>query len=219
MLVHGGRSIALLLAGVLVVGVPASAVGFDRAMRGGAGPLLPAYGEYDWPVRGQVIRPFEPPSSEYGPGHRGIDIAAQVGSAVRAANRGRVAFAGWVAGSLYVSIDHPDGIRTTYSWLSAISVRTGDAVRIGQIIGSTGPGHPGILPPHLHFGARLGDVYMDPLLLLGEGSVVGLIHLAPLDPSGSFVPAPIPAPAARGPPLSGRLFVESLADTWAHRAP
>jgi murein DD-endopeptidase MepM/ murein hydrolase activator NlpD len=94
-----------------------------------------------------------------------------------------VAFAGWVAGSLFVSIDHPDGVRTTYSWLSAVSVSARDQVRAGQTIGATGSGHPGLMPPHLHFGARVGDVYVDPLLLLGRGSLVGLIHLGPLDGS------------------------------------
>ena len=143
----------------------------------------PAYGTYEWPVRGSVILPFELPGTPYGPGHRGIDIAAPFGSPVRAAGPGRVAFAGWVAGSLYVSIDHPDGVRTTCSWLSAVSVRAGDEVRAGQPIGATGSGHPGRLPPHVHFGARVGDLYIDPLLLLGEGSLIGLIHLAPLEGS------------------------------------
>jgi murein DD-endopeptidase MepM/ murein hydrolase activator NlpD len=165
----------------------------------------PAYGTYVWPVRGPVILPFEPPDTPYGPGHRGIDIAAPIGSPVRAAGPGRVAFAGWVAGSLFVSIDHPDGVRTTYSWLSAVSVGAGDRVRAGQAIGATGSGHPGRVPPHLHFGARVGDVYVDPLLLLGEGSLVGLIHLAPLDESVLVTVSRIAVldnrgPASRGPP-------------------
>jgi murein DD-endopeptidase MepM/ murein hydrolase activator NlpD len=143
----------------------------------------PAWGTYSWPVRGPVIHPFESPTTPYGPGHRGIDIAAPIGSTVRAAGGGRVAFAGWVAGSLFISIDHADGVRTTYSWLSAASVAAGDQVRAGQAIGATGSGHPGRTPPHLHFGARVGEVYIDPLLLLGGGSLVGLFHLAPLDGS------------------------------------
>jgi murein DD-endopeptidase MepM/ murein hydrolase activator NlpD len=196
-------SVAVLVAGIVVVRTPVSAVGIERAVRAGPGVSAPAYGTYEWPVRGEVIRSFEPPSSEYGPGHRGIDIAAPVGSVVRSAGAGWVAFAGWVAGSLYVSVEHPDGIRTTYSWLSGISVRTGDAVERGQAIGLTGPGHPGIQPSHLHFGARVGEVYIDPMLLLGGGSVVGLIHLAPLDPSSAFVASRILSPAARESPLSG----------------
>jgi murein DD-endopeptidase MepM/ murein hydrolase activator NlpD len=72
------------------------------------------------------------------------------------------------------------GVRTTYSWLSAIGVKKGDAVARGQVIGKTGHGHPEMSTPHLHFGARIGETYIDPMTLLEPGRVVGLIHLAPL---------------------------------------
>jgi murein DD-endopeptidase MepM/ murein hydrolase activator NlpD len=148
--------------------------------RGIGAPAAPAYGTYRWPVSGVVIRGFEPPPGPYQPGHRGIDIAAAFGTILVAAQDGVVAFAGWIGGSLFVSIDHPDGVRTTYSWLSAITVHRGEAVTIGQPIGATGHGHPDVPIPHLHFGARVGDTYIDPMLLLSGGSVSGLIHLAPL---------------------------------------
>lgn len=143
----------------------------------------PVPGSYSWPVVGPIIRGFTAPPNQYGAGHRGIDIAVPFGTPVRAANDGVVAFAGWVGGSLYVSIDHPDGVRTTYSWLSQIAVVTGQAVRTGDVIGATGHGHPEIPTPHLHFGARIGNVYIDPMILLGGASVAGLIRLAPLDGS------------------------------------
>lgn len=153
-----------------------------------AGPALlaaevapPAPGSYAWPVLGPVLRPFEPPATPFGAGHRGIDIGAPVGTPVRAAQAGVVAFAGAVAGSLFVSIDHPDGVRTTYSWVSAVLVVPGQAVARGQVVARTGQGHPGSTAPHLHFGARVGDVYLDPMLLLGPRSLVGLVHLAPLE--------------------------------------
>jgi murein DD-endopeptidase MepM/ murein hydrolase activator NlpD len=107
-----------------------------------------------------------------------------------AAQDGSVAFAGWVAGALYVSIDHPDGVRTTYSWVSAVWVAKGDSVRRGQPIGATGHGHPEIATPHLHFGARIGSVYIDPMILLEPGSVAGLIHLAPLEPASPAASTP-----------------------------
>jgi murein DD-endopeptidase MepM/ murein hydrolase activator NlpD len=141
----------------------------------------PAYGRYSWPVVGSVLRQFEPPAGPFGAGHRGIDIAAPAGTVVRASMEGAVAFAGKVAGSLFVSIDHPDGVRTTYSWLSAVTVRAGDPVSAGEVIAASGPGHPGTDPPHLHFGARFQGDYLDPLLLLGGASLVGLIRLAPLE--------------------------------------
>src|SRR5438445_1770969 len=148
--------------------------------RGSPAHAGPEYGTYQWPVRGPVIRGFEPPSNPYGSGHRGIDIAAPFGSPLVAAQDGIVAFAGWIGGSLFISIDHPDGVRTTYSWLSGIQVKRGDTVARRSLIGATGHGHPGVDPPHLHFGARIGANYIDPMLLLEGADVSGLIHLAPL---------------------------------------
>jgi murein DD-endopeptidase MepM/ murein hydrolase activator NlpD len=144
--------------------------------------VTPAYHTYAWPVEGPVLRSFEPPTTPYSSGHRGIDIEAPFGSPLKATNEGVVAFAGWVGGSLFISIDHPDGVRTTYSWLSAVSVKAGQPVSREQTIGATGHGHPEVAQPHLHFGARIGSTYIDPMLLLEGGSVAGLIHLAPMQP-------------------------------------
>ena len=157
--------------------VGSGSIGADRRIQD------PVPGSYAWPVVGPVIRGFEPPSGPFGPGHRGIDIAVPFGSPVRAAADGVVAFAGWVAGSLYVSVDHADGVRTTYSWLSSESVRKGDTVHRGEVIAASGHGHPEIQTPHLHFGARIGSTYIDPMILLGGADVSGLIRLAPLDGS------------------------------------
>jgi murein DD-endopeptidase MepM/ murein hydrolase activator NlpD len=181
------------VAGALVAGAGSGAAG-PAVVAGGLGPTAappgdgsvpawsgPAYGTYAWPVEGPVIRPFEPPESPYGAGHRGIDVAVPAGTVVRAAADGVVAFAGTVAGGRYVSIDHPDGVRSTYSWLSAISVRAGDPVRRGDPVAASGLGHPGVDPAHLHFGARYAGTYLDPMLLLQSGSLVGLVHLAPIE--------------------------------------
>jgi murein DD-endopeptidase MepM/ murein hydrolase activator NlpD len=179
--------VSALTAGALAAGPVggqsdvAPAAGGDPAAPAAPSSSGPAYGTYDWPVQGPVIRAFDPPDTAYGSGHRGIDIAAPVGTAIRAPADGVVAFAGPVAGGLFVSIDHPDGVRTTYSWLSAASVPVGVGVRRGDILGRTGQGHAGLEPPHLHLGARYGGAYIDPMLLLARGSLVGLIHLAPLE--------------------------------------
>jgi len=143
--------------------------------------LAPATtGSWLWPVHGPVINAFDPPDTPFGAGHRGIDIAAPVGTTIVAAEAGSVAFAGRVGGHLFVTIDHGGDLSSTYSWLSTISVRRGDSVARGGSIGSTGVGHPGSSVPHLHFGVRLAGSYLDPLTLLGPLSVVDLIRLAPL---------------------------------------
>jgi hypothetical protein len=178
--INRGLRIAAVLAAAALLGIEPPA----RA--------APVPGSYAWPVHGPVIRPFIAPSGPYAPGHRGIDIGAPLGTAVRAPDDGTVGFVGWIAGGLYVSIDHPDGVRTTFSWLSDVSVARGDAVRRGQVFAHTGHGHPEVSRPHLHFGARIGEAYIDPMLLLGGGSVVELIRLAPLEGAGpSGAPAPL----------------------------
>ena len=135
---------------------------------------------YAWPVEGPVLRPFEAPAGPFGPGHRGIDIGAAVGTPVRAAQAGTVAFAGTIAGERFVSLDHPDGVRTTYSFLAGVAVAKGDEVARRQVIGSSGLGHEGSGSAHLHLGARIAGAYIDPMILLEPRTVSGLVHLAPL---------------------------------------
>jgi murein DD-endopeptidase MepM/ murein hydrolase activator NlpD len=147
-----------------------------------AGPA--GAGTWRWPVLGAVVRPFEPPEGPYGPGHRGIDIAARVGTTVVAPSVGVVSFAASVGGQLYVTIDHGEGVLSTCSFVSALLVGKGALVSAGTPIALSGTGHPGsTLPPHLHFGVRVLGEYVDPTPFLQPASVVDLIRLAPLDGS------------------------------------
>jgi murein DD-endopeptidase MepM/ murein hydrolase activator NlpD len=144
-----------------------------------AGPAG-ATGAWNWPVVGPVIQGFDPPSSPYGAGHRGIDLAVPVGTIVRAPASGVVTFAGTVAGHLFVTIDQGGGVLSTSSFLSGLLVRKGDVVIAGQPIALSGTGHPGDAVPNLHFGVRLNGQYVDPLDYLRPLSVVDLIRLAPV---------------------------------------
>ena len=141
-------------------------------------------GGYLRPVRGPIIRHFEPPPTPYAAGHRGIDMAVPIGTPVLASADGVVAFAGPVAGELFVSVDHPDGIRTTYSFLQSVTARRGSTVMRGEQIGTSGPGHVGSTQPHLHFGARIGDDYIDPEPLLLDGLRRDLSQAIRLVPAG-----------------------------------
>jgi murein DD-endopeptidase MepM/ murein hydrolase activator NlpD len=145
-----------------------------------AGPARAA-GDWSWPVIGPLIRGFDPPDSPFGSGHRGIDIAAAVGSPVRAPAAGKVTFAGPVGGRLFMTIDHGGGLESTYSWLDALIARRGDLVSRGQPIGRSGTGHTSEVVPHLHFGVKLLDVYVDPLDYLRPVDVWRFIRLAPLN--------------------------------------
>jgi len=140
-----------------------------------------AAADWTWPVVGSVIRDFDPPDTPFGSGHRGIDIAAPVGTPVRVAAGGLVTFAGPVGGRLFLTIDHGAGLESRYSFLSALAARRGDSVAAGQVVARSGTGHAGDLVPNLHFAVLLRDAYVDPLDYLGAIEVWRFIRLAPLD--------------------------------------
>jgi len=170
------RAILPLLVGATIHAVP----DFPAPASWGP-PSAPGAGTWTWPVLGPVISAFDPPETPFGSGHRGIDIATSVGTAVVAAETGVVAFAGPVGGQLFVTLDHGGRLTSTYSWLSAILVRRGDVIARGSPIARTGQGHPASSVPHLHFGVRLDGVYLDPLEFLAPASVSDFIRLAPLE--------------------------------------
>lgn len=125
-----------------------------------------------------VTRRADIPEKNWLPGHRGVDLAARTGQEILSAEAGVVAFTGVVAGVPVVSVDHADGIRTTYQPVHA-TVRIGDEVKEGQPIGrlaSPSADHAG-----LHWGARTGkDTYINPLSLLDAPQ----IRLKPVDGRG-----------------------------------
>jgi hypothetical protein len=113
---------------------------------------------YAPPVDAPVTDRFRPPATPYGPGNRGLEYAVAPGTEVRAASDGQVVFAGAVAGTFHVTIRHPDGLRTSYSYLAAVQVHIGTPVRRGDVIGRSAS--------RLHFGLRdPDDTYLDPALL------------------------------------------------------
>lgn len=130
------------------------------------------------PVR-QVTRPFDAPDTQYGPGHRGVDLAAAPGQPVLAAGPGVVVFAGQIAGQGVLSVDHDGGLRTTYEPVTP-TVPVGAQLSAGQQIGTVNPGHPGCpVAACLHWGVRRGDEYLNPLALIQTESVIRLKPWAP----------------------------------------
>nr|WP_233195506.1 M23 family metallopeptidase [Corynebacterium sp. 13CS0277] len=112
----------------------------------------------------RVLRGFDNPDKPWLPGHRGVDLELAVGAPVFAAGEGTVAFAGVVAGKPVVSIDHGEGLRTTYEPVYAL-VSRGDVVQAGVVIGRLAPSVDGY--PGLGWGARTGrKSYINPLSLL-----------------------------------------------------
>ncbi len=127
---------------------------------------------WTWPVDGPVLRPFLFGNDPYAAGlHRGIDIGAAPGTAVRAPRAGLVRFAGTVPGNgRTVTIETADGYSVTLLHLGAFSVARGATVAEGDSVAVVGPSD-GIEHelPSVHLGVRVTadpQGYVDPLPLL-----------------------------------------------------
>lgn len=185
------RAASILLCLVVVLSIPEGARGDS--------------GRWQWPLPDphRVVRTFEPPEHRYGPGHRGIDIAVPEGpgAPVRAVEAGTVRFAGDVAGRGVLSVLHSDGLISTYEPVEA-SVREGEVVAAGDRIGviaEVGPSSSHCAGEVcLHLGARQGQEYLDPLLLLGAR---GPSVLLPWNTTGPVSLSPPASPGAD--PASG----------------
>lgn len=150
-------------------------------------PLLgapPATAEDDpaggWPLDPQprVVERFDPPDSPYGAGHRGVDLAGEVGQRVGTALPGTVTWAGPLAGRGVIVVDHGE-TRTTYEPVTA-SVGVGDVLPAGAAIGTLDLPRSHCFPDAcLHWGwIRNADgVYLDPLRLVGEPGPIRLLPL------------------------------------------
>jgi len=118
------------------------------------GTLTSGYGSRDNPFTGD---------SEF---HRGIDLAAPMGTEVYAARDGSIGAIGYdpVLGKMVI-LNHEAGYQTIYGHLEEISVRLNEEVRSGMIIGAVGTtGYS--TGPHLHFEIRRSGAARDPVPLL-----------------------------------------------------
>jgi len=122
---------------------------------GMAGPSLPPT-HYRPPVVAPILDGFRPSSTPYGPGNRGVDYLTQPGDPVRAIGPGTVTFAGSVARQRWITVSHPDGLRSSYSVAVSLVV-FGQRVVVGEQIGLAGG--------TVHLGVRRGDAYINPLPL------------------------------------------------------
>lgn len=115
-----------------------------------------------WPVSGAIVRGFDPPDVAWGAGHRGVDLAGNVGEEVRAPRSGVVSFAAMLAGRPVLVIAHDDGTRTTLEPVEA-SIEPGRAVSAGDVVGRLVAGHPCPAAACLHWGLKRGEDYLDPV--------------------------------------------------------
>ena len=120
-----------------------------------------------WPVEGPLLSRFG--AKPDGRHNDGINIAVPVGSAVRAAQDGVVAYAGNEIGGYgnLVLIRHRGGWMTAYAHNDSLLVRKGDAVRRGQVISRSGKSGR-VSRPQAHFEIRRHGEPRDPLRLLSR---------------------------------------------------
>ncbi|MEA2536088.1 MAG: hypothetical protein QOF11_322 [Chloroflexota bacterium] len=142
-------------------------------IRGGGVPSQYS-GSFVWPLSGTITQefgctgfPWEPPYGNCAHFHQGIDIAAPLGSRIRAAGAGRVLYAGPLSdGAWVVIIAHSAHLISLYGHVQRnIPVRAGQVVGQGQVIayvGLTG----NTTGPHLHWGVELDDTWVNPRLFL-----------------------------------------------------
>jgi murein DD-endopeptidase MepM/ murein hydrolase activator NlpD len=135
-------------------------------------------GSLIWPLGGVVTQEYgctgvawEPPMGNCSHFHNGIDIAAGMGSPIRASGDGVVAFAGYNPydpdpKAVIVIIAHSTSLQTWYGHLEPnLPVRAGQRVSQGQVIGYVGmTGRTS--GPHLHWMVDLNNSFVNPRLFL-----------------------------------------------------
>lgn len=154
---HQSRALTALAALCLVLG---------SALGGGVLGSQPAAaaGGWTWPVKPKpaVTRTFQPPAQKWLSGHRGVDLSAAPGTEVRSPAAGTVTFTGVVVDRPVITVDHGDGLKSSFEPIDA-TVKRGQTVARGQVIGTiASAGH---CPPAncVHWGVRRDGEYVNPL--------------------------------------------------------
>lgn len=124
-------------------------------------PVIRTSGDFIWPVRGKIISGFGVHNG--GLHNDGINIAADPGTPVKAAEGGVVVYAGNELASYgnLLLIRHPSGYVTAYAHNRRLLVKKDQKVKRGQLIahvGDTGD----VDRPQLHFEIRRGEKAVDP---------------------------------------------------------
>ena len=108
--------------------------------------------------------------------HTGLDFRGDTGDPARATADGNVTVAGWQGGyGKMVEIDHGNGLVTRYAHLSDITVKVGQRVRAGHIVGKVGSTGRST-GPHLHYETRVNGEAVDPRKFLRAGMRLGSVQ-------------------------------------------
>jgi murein DD-endopeptidase MepM/ murein hydrolase activator NlpD len=119
-----------------------------------------------WPCEGFVSSSFgfrTSPFTGKREFHKGLDVSAPTGTPIYAPGKGKVSFAGRDGGyGLALAITHSSGLVTRYAHLHGASVRNGQTVGRGELVGYVGNTGRST-GPHLHYEVRLNGVPVDPI--------------------------------------------------------
>lgn len=137
-----------------VLSIPAAQITASSVLYGSAGEGVctdvslerTGTGYFARPVRSYVVTQL------FRTGHSGIDLAADLGTPIYAADGGTVVYSGWNTtgyGNLVI-LDHGNGWRTYYAHLNVIYVGCGEWVPRGSVLGEMGS-TGNSTGPHLHF--------------------------------------------------------------------
>jgi len=101
--------------------------------------------------------------------HNGVDLATRYKAPLTAGAAGQVTFAGWRGGyGRVVELDHGFGLKSRYAHLAKISVKKGDSVDSGQIVGLVGTSGRAT-GPHVHYEILFNGTYYDPMNFFRAG--------------------------------------------------
>ncbi len=116
-------------------------------------PLTSGFGDRQHPTLG--VRRF----------HAGVDVGVPTGTGIRAVLPGtvRCACEDRVSGR-HVVLDHGDALASVYCHASSLLVEDGEEVEQGQLVALSGSSGRST-GPHLHFGLRVGETWLDPVLV------------------------------------------------------
>lgn len=135
------------------------------------GESLPSIWPVNGPMRSHFGRRSDPFSGE-GAFHSGVDLSADSGTPVKATGNGVVKHAEW--GGAYgrlVVIDHGNNFETYYAHLSRFNVVTGQVVRRGEMVGTSGSTGR-VSGPHVHYEVRRGGIPINPYPYLNRSRTV-----------------------------------------------
>lgn len=134
-----------------------------RFRRARADKIYTDHNRFLWPVQGTVMSPF---GIRNGRRHDGVDIKSRAGTPIKAADHGRVVYAGSMRGyGNLILVRHAGNFFTAYAHNSANLVREQQTVKKGAIIGKVGKTGRAS-GPHLHFEVREGEKARNPLFFL-----------------------------------------------------